>query len=165
MAKKKKSTAPRTKRAAPRSKGEVVEPHYAMRLAGIVGITRAARMIGVSTSLLNKARENSLVSKVVEIACKGVLASLTNQAPSEDVALRAVAKKNLNTTAQREERAARRSEKEARRPAKTPPPAPVRAAHPGDLPPAAAHAVDLPPDKLAALEAFVQALGGQIVTH
>jgi len=58
-----------------RQKGEAVSPTNTMRLIKSLGVTAAARKLGVSTTTLHKARRTSLVSRVVEVAAEGVIHS------------------------------------------------------------------------------------------
>lgn len=70
MAKKVKPPAPT------RSKGETVVPSATLALVQKVGVTRASKEIGVSTTTLHKARKGGIVSKVVEIAAARALEHL-----------------------------------------------------------------------------------------
>lgn len=67
----KKKAAP-----APRSKGETVVPNATLALVQKIGVTRASKEIGVSTTTLHKARKGNVVSKVVEIAAERALEHL-----------------------------------------------------------------------------------------
>lgn len=68
------------KKAAPaaqgRVKGETVTPINTLTLISRLGVTRAHRELGVSTTTLHKARKSNVVSKVVEIAATAALANL-----------------------------------------------------------------------------------------
>lgn len=68
----------KTKKAAPpqRVKGETVAPTNTLLLVQRVGVTRAHRELGVSTTTLHKARKQGVVSRVVEIAATATLAQL-----------------------------------------------------------------------------------------
>lgn len=59
-----------------RVKGETVKPVATMALVQKVGVTRASKEIGVSTTTLHKARKSGVVSKVVEIAAEHAMAHL-----------------------------------------------------------------------------------------
>ena len=59
-----------------RNKGEVVPAEDTLRLMTVVGPSRAARSLGVSTTTLHKARNTHEVSKVIEVAAAGVLRGL-----------------------------------------------------------------------------------------
>lgn len=59
-----------------RIKGETALPVQTLALLGKIGVTRAAKEIGTSTTTLHKARKNNVVSKVVEIAAGNVLEHL-----------------------------------------------------------------------------------------
>lgn len=59
-----------------RVKGETALPTETLKLVKRVGVTRAHTMLGVSTTTLHKARRSGEVSRVVEIAAKGVLPTL-----------------------------------------------------------------------------------------
>jgi hypothetical protein len=61
---------------SPRSKGETVIPIATLALVQKIGVTRASKEIGVSTTTLHKARKGNIVSKVVEIAAESALAHL-----------------------------------------------------------------------------------------
>jgi hypothetical protein len=56
-----------------RHKGEYVRPTKTLELMGQHGPTRAAQMLGVSTSRLHKARREMKVSKIVEVAANALL--------------------------------------------------------------------------------------------
>lgn len=59
-----------------RIKGETALPVHTLALLGKVGVTRAAKEIGTSTTTLHKARKTNVVSKVVEVAAGNVLEHL-----------------------------------------------------------------------------------------
>lgn len=73
--KKKQHSAP-----AGRVKGETVTPTNTLLLISRLGVTRAHRELGVSTTTLHKARKSNIVSKVVEIAAGAALSHLGEQA-------------------------------------------------------------------------------------
>lgn len=65
-------------------RGQYVAPQNTMALMDALGATRAARTLGVSTTLLYTARKEGEVSKVVEKAAEGALRSplaKTNKTP------------------------------------------------------------------------------------
>lgn len=66
-----KSTAPPA-----RVKGETVNPTNTLLLIERIGVTRAHRELGVSTTTLHKARKSGVVSRVVEIAATAALQHL-----------------------------------------------------------------------------------------
>jgi len=75
-----------------RKKGEAVKPLATMKLYDAVGPTKAAKLIGTSTTTLYKARSNNHVSKVIELAAESKLKELdmepalhTNGAAQESV--------------------------------------------------------------------------------
>lgn len=75
------------KKAAPtRSKGETVIPTATLALVQKIGVTRASKEIGVSTTTLHKARKGNIVSKVVEIAAESALAHLGDHPGKRSVA-------------------------------------------------------------------------------
>lgn len=82
-----RQTSSKKKQAAPapseRVKGETVMPTNTLRLIQVLGVTKAHREIGVSTTTLHKARKNNIVSKVVEIAATAALANLGQSARSQ----------------------------------------------------------------------------------
>lgn len=51
-----------------RIKGETTSPVNTLALVAKIGVTRASKELGVSTTTLHKARKGNVVSKVVEIA-------------------------------------------------------------------------------------------------
>jgi hypothetical protein len=59
-----------------RVKGETVSPTNTLLLIDRIGVTRAHREIGVSTTTLHKARKSGVVSRVVEIAAAAALQNL-----------------------------------------------------------------------------------------
>lgn len=59
-----------------RIKGETALPVAVLSVVGKLGVTRASKEIGTSTTTLHKARKNNVVSKVVEIAAAHVLEHL-----------------------------------------------------------------------------------------
>lgn len=77
----KKKAAP-----APRSKGETVTPVATLALVQKIGVTRASKEIGVSTTTLHKARKSNVVSKVVEIAAESALTHLGDHPGKRSVA-------------------------------------------------------------------------------
>lgn len=65
------------KKAAPgRIKGETTVPTNTLNLVQKIGVTRASKELGVSTTTLHKARKGNVVSKVVEIAATHALEHL-----------------------------------------------------------------------------------------
>lgn len=65
------------KKAAPgRIKGETTAPLNTLALVQKLGVTRASKELGVSTTTLHKARKGNIVSKVVEIAATHALEHL-----------------------------------------------------------------------------------------
>lgn len=54
-------------------RGQFVTPTKTLALMDTLGASRAARAIGVSTTLLYTARKENEVSKVVEVAAEGAL--------------------------------------------------------------------------------------------
>lgn len=58
-------------------KGETATPDATLKLIEALGITRAARLIGTSTTTLHKARKQGIVSKVVEVAATAKLNELS----------------------------------------------------------------------------------------
>lgn len=63
-----------------RVKGEVVRPTATLKVIEQMGVTRAARAIGTSTTTLHKARKSgAVVSRVIEVAAQ----SLLREAPTE----------------------------------------------------------------------------------
>jgi hypothetical protein len=74
---------PKAKHPAPpreRVKGETVVPTNTLLLISRIGVTRAHRELGVSTTTLHKARQSGVVSKVVEIAATAALSHLGDTA-------------------------------------------------------------------------------------
>lgn len=61
---------------SPRVKGETASPAAAMALVDKIGVTRAAKEIGTSTTTLHKARKAGVISKVVEVAASHALEHL-----------------------------------------------------------------------------------------
>lgn len=59
-----------------RVKGETVTPTNTLLLIQRIGVTRAHRELGVSTTTLHKARKSGVVSRVVEIAASAALSNL-----------------------------------------------------------------------------------------
>jgi hypothetical protein len=59
-----------------RIKGETVQPTNTLLLIERIGVTRAHRELGVSTTTLHKARKSGVVSRVVEIAATAALQHL-----------------------------------------------------------------------------------------
>lgn len=54
-------------------RGQFVAPENTLALMDTLGASRAARALGVSTTLLYTARKDNAVSKVVEVAAAGAL--------------------------------------------------------------------------------------------
>lgn len=78
-----------------RVKGEVVRPTATLKVIEQMGVTRAARAIGTSTTTLHKARKSgAVVSRVIEVAAQSLLreapAELTNSKPVKLEKLHAV---------------------------------------------------------------------------
>jgi hypothetical protein len=65
-----------------RIKGETAQPVNVLKLIDKVGVTKAAKDIGTSTTTLHKARENGLVSKPIEVAAGAILGHLGDVATS-----------------------------------------------------------------------------------
>lgn len=63
-----------------RIKGETATPTNVLNLMDKIGVTKAAKEIGTSTTTLHKARQNGIVSKTVEVAAKAVLEHLGDAA-------------------------------------------------------------------------------------
>jgi hypothetical protein len=92
---------PRTKRTVPkpheRQKGYVTDPIKTLQLIDAMGVSRASRHLGVSTTTLHKARKpGAKVSRVIEVGAAGVLREIAqpehlhaNARVSEDHATRA----------------------------------------------------------------------------
>lgn len=59
-----------------RIKGETALPTATLALVGKIGVTRASKEIGTSTTTLHKARKAGVVSKVVEVAAAHALEHL-----------------------------------------------------------------------------------------
>lgn len=59
-----------------RIKGETAQPVSVLAVVSKLGVTRASKEIGTSTTTLHKARKNNVVSRVVEIAASHVLEHL-----------------------------------------------------------------------------------------
>ncbi len=57
-------------------KGERVTPTNILKLVSSVGVTRAARAIGVSTTTVQTARKKNIATKVVETSAAGVLSNM-----------------------------------------------------------------------------------------
>lgn len=80
-----------TPRAHTRQKGDVVVPVKVLQLIDAVGVTRASKALGVSTTTLHKARPkaanpNPLVSRVIEIAAAAALRDLGGDRAPVDIA-------------------------------------------------------------------------------
>src|SRR5438105_1411697 len=58
-----------------RQKGEAVKPAATLKLIEKLGVTKAARELGVSPTLLHNARRKDVVSRVVEVASLSLLKS------------------------------------------------------------------------------------------
>lgn len=56
-----------------RVKGETAEPVNVLNLMEKIGVTKAAKETGTSTTTLHKARQNGIVSKTIEVAARSVL--------------------------------------------------------------------------------------------
>lgn len=54
-------------------RGETMKPNAVFKLIDTVGASRAARLLGVSTTTLQTARHKGEISKVIEIAAAGLL--------------------------------------------------------------------------------------------
>lgn len=61
-----------------RVKGEAAEPHDTLKLLDSIGVTKASKALGVSTTTLHKARNEGVVSKVIEVAAGAVLSDTPN---------------------------------------------------------------------------------------
>lgn len=61
-----------------RVKGEATEANDTLKLLQFLGVTKAARALGVSTTTLHKARNEGVVSKVIEVAAGAVLSDTPN---------------------------------------------------------------------------------------
>lgn len=72
---------PRTMQAE-RIKGETVQPKRTLALLETVGVSKASRALGVSTTTLHKARKLGLVSKVIEVAADGELQRIGGRQPA-----------------------------------------------------------------------------------
>jgi hypothetical protein len=59
-----------------RKRGETTQPRAAMRLVEEIGVTKASRQLGVSTTLLHKARKTHEITKSVELAAKAIVARM-----------------------------------------------------------------------------------------
>lgn len=71
-----------------RVKGETVRPSATLQLMDDIGPTKAARALGVSTTLLYKARRENTVSRVVEAAASGkVQPQAVSRTPHDEPAL------------------------------------------------------------------------------
>lgn len=66
-------------------RGETVAPLLMLSLMGNVGVTRASKMLGVSTTTLHNARRNNKVSRVIELASEHALHSLSGVMPATGV--------------------------------------------------------------------------------
>jgi hypothetical protein len=73
--------------AAGRIKGETTTPTNTLALVQKIGVTRASKELGVSTTTLHKARKSNVVSKVVEIAATFALEHLGDTPRSASLAL------------------------------------------------------------------------------
>jgi hypothetical protein len=72
------------KRKPARRKGEVVTPDRLLQLIDAVGVTRSAKLLGVSTTTLHKARKPGAVcSRVHEVAADGALRALGHNEPRQ----------------------------------------------------------------------------------
>lgn len=58
-----------------------VPPVHLAQLMSTIGPTRAAQQLGVSTTMLHKARKENEVTRVVEVAAESILGHLPNPAP------------------------------------------------------------------------------------
>lgn len=70
----------------PDRRGEAVYPTYVFKLIEQEGPAEAARLLGVSPTLLYNAKNDQLVTKVVEVAAKGILSASEEVAPERVVA-------------------------------------------------------------------------------
>jgi hypothetical protein len=59
-----------------RKRGETTQPRAAMRLVEEIGVTKASRQLGVSTTLLHKARKTHEITKSVELAAKAIVSRM-----------------------------------------------------------------------------------------
>lgn len=59
-------------------RGETVPPKHILKLVSTLGVTGAARAIGVSTTTIQTARKKGEASKVIEIAAAGILTGIAN---------------------------------------------------------------------------------------
>jgi hypothetical protein len=66
---------------AVRQKGDATEPVETLNLMRHLGVTRASRLLGVSTTTLYHARTTGLVSRVIEVAAGGAMRSIAMQRP------------------------------------------------------------------------------------
>jgi len=69
--------APQSQRRAPkgynlRQKGDFVEPDYLLKLMDHLGPTAAADELGIAASTLHRARKLNQVSRVFEVAARGI---------------------------------------------------------------------------------------------
>lgn len=65
-----------------RTKGETCDPVKTLQLVATLGVTKAAKELGVSTTTLHKARRGLTVSKVVEMAATGLLVKHAPKRPA-----------------------------------------------------------------------------------
>jgi len=70
-------------RLTERTKGETEKPVKLLQLIATMGITRAARQLGISTTTIHKARRHNVVSRVIEIAAANVLRDLAGKADGD----------------------------------------------------------------------------------
>src|SRR6185437_15480642 len=70
-------------RLTERTKGETEKPVKLLQLIEMMGITRAARQLGISTTTIHKARRHNVVSRVIEIAAANVLRDLVGKADGD----------------------------------------------------------------------------------
>lgn len=64
----------------PVSRRQMTKPLLMAQLMDTIGATQTAARVGVSTTLLHKARKDGEVNRVVELACGHVLEHLADQA-------------------------------------------------------------------------------------
>jgi hypothetical protein len=79
-----RSTTPRSQE---RQKGDVTDPIKTIQLIDAVGVSRASRSLGVSTTTLHKARKpGAKVSRVIEVAAAGALREIGGEPISAELA-------------------------------------------------------------------------------
>lgn len=62
---------------APSRKGETAKPQHTLELMTALGPTRAAKLLGTSTTTLYKAQRSGVVSKVIEVAAEAKMHELS----------------------------------------------------------------------------------------